>query len=127
MIDPIAQDMPVTLPNGLVNVTELESVFVDISVNTSRIASKTMKVTDIITANEPEGYEVNVMTMQLTVTVRGPIDEVSQLTEDDVWAVIDASSLREGTQSVPVTIEVSGDGSVAAIGQYSAAVSLVKE
>ena len=67
------------------------------------------------------------MTMQLTVTVRGPIDEVNQLTEEDVWAVIDASSLREGTQSVPVTIEVSGDGSVAAIGQYSAAVSLVKE
>lgn len=127
LIDPIAQDMPVTLPNGLVNVAELESVFVDVSVNTSRIASKTLRVTDIVTANEPAGYTVNVMTMQLTVTVRGPIDQVNSLSEDDVWAVIDASNLREGTQSVPVTIEVGGSGSVAAIGQYSAAVSLVKE
>lgn len=126
-IDPIAQDIPVALPNGLVNVTELENVFVDISVNTTRIGSKTLRVTDIVTVNEPEGYNVNVMTMQLTVTVRGPIDEVNALEAEDLQAVIDASSLHEGTQSAPVAIEVSGGGTVAAIGQYSAAVSLVKE
>lgn len=126
-IDPIAQDIPVALPNGLVNVTELENVFVDISVNTARIGSKTLRVTDIVTVNEPDGYTVNVMTMQLTVTVRGPIDEVNALEAEDLQAVIDASSLHEGTQSAPVTIEVSGGGTVAAIGQYSAAVSLVKE
>lgn len=126
-IDPIAQDIPVALPNGLVNVTELENVFVDISVNTTRIGSKTLRVSDIVTVNEPDGYTVNVMTMQLTVTVRGPIDEVNDLEAEDLQAVIDASALHEGTQSAPVTIEVSGGGTVAAIGQYSAAVSLVKE
>lgn len=123
----ISEDLPVTMPNGLVNVTELESVHVNLSINTKRIGTKNVRVTDFVTINNREGYSADVMTVQLTVTLRGPIEEVEALTADDVRAVIDVNELHEGTQSVPVTIEVYGSDSVAAVGEYTAAVSLTQD
>ena len=123
----ISEDLPVTMPNGLVNVTELESVHVNVSINSGRIATKNVRVTEFVTVNDRDGYTANVMTVQITVTLRGPIDAVEAITEDDVRAVIDVNDLHEGTQSVPVTIEVTGSDSVAAVGEYTAAVSLTQD
>ena len=126
LVDPVSEDLPVTLPNGLVNVRELESVRVNVSINTNRVATTTVRVTEFEPIHVPDGLEADVMTVQLSVTIRGPVDEVEEITADDVRAVVDLTGLSEGTQSVPVTIEIASGSSVAAIGEYSAAVSLTR-
>lgn len=124
---PISEDLPVTMPNGLVNVTELETVHVNLSINTNQVGTKNVRVTDFVTINDRDGYTASVMTVQLTVTLRGPIDEIEEITSEDVQAVIDVDALHEGTQSVPVTIRVIGSDNVAAVGEYTAAVSLTQD
>ena len=127
LTESISEDMPVTLPNGLVNVRELESVRVNVSINTNRVATDTVRITDFVVINEPDGLTADVMTVQLSVTIRGPVDEVDQIDASDIRAVVDVDGLSEGTQSVPVTIEIAGSTGVAAIGDYSAAVNLTQE
>ncbi len=127
LVDAVSEDMPVTLPNDLVNVAELESVRVNVSINANRVATETIRVTEFVPENVPDGLTADVMTVQLSVAIRGPVDQVEQITADDIRAVVDLSGLSEGTQSVPVTIEIAGGGDVAAIGEYSAAVSLTRE
>lgn len=106
---------------------KLESVRVNVSINANRVATETIRVTEFVPENVPDGLTADVMTVQLSVAIRGPVDQVEQITADDIRAVVDLSGLSEGTQSVPVTIEIAGGGDVAAIGEYSAAVSLTRE
>ena len=127
LTDAISEEMPITLPNGLVNVRELETARVNVSINTDRISTDTVRVTQFSVINEPDGLDADVMTVQLSVTLRGPTDSVADVEPSDVRAIVDVEGLNAGTQSVPVTIEIVGHSDVAAIGDYSAAVNLTTE
>ena len=127
LVNSVSEDMPVTLPNDVINVTELETVRVNISINTNKLSTKMVRATNFEVINVPEGYTADVMTVQLSVTLRGPIEEINRISEGNITVVIDASSLHEGTQSVPAVIEISGGGSVGSIGEYTAVVSLTQE
>ncbi len=85
-----------------------------------------MRLTDFWTVNRPQGYDVNVLSMQLMVKVRGPKEAVTRLTGENLRAVVDASSLNEGIQSVPVSIEISGAAGVQTLGEYAVSVSLTR-
>ena len=66
----------------------------------------------------------NVLTIRIPVTIRGPIAAVERISAENVRAVIDASALNLGAQNVPVTIEITGSGGAAALGAYSAVITL---
>ncbi len=128
LVEPVSEDLPVSIPNSdLVNVSGLETVRVNLSINTNQLATKTVRVTDCVTVGLQDGYAVEVMTVQIPVTIRGPIDEINRITADDVTAVVDVSALNVGTQNVPVSIEIRNADASAALGEYSAVVSLTRE
>ncbi|MCI8526011.1 MAG: hypothetical protein HFF17_08835 [Oscillospiraceae bacterium] len=125
LMEPMTEDVPVTLPNDeLINVADLSTVHVDVRINSNRLSTKTVEVTEFSVVNKPDGFDTNVLTIRIPVTIRGPIAAVERISAENVRAVIDASALNLGAQNVPVTIEITGSGGAAALGAYSAVITL---
>lgn len=124
--DSVSETQPVVLPNDLVNISDLQTANVYFEIDENRLSTKSVRVTDFWTINKPQGYDVNVLSMQLMVKVRGPKDAVSRLTGENLRAVVDASGLNEGVQSVRVSIEISGAAGVQTLGEYAISVSMAR-
>lgn len=127
VVEPFDETLPIVLPDDLVNISELQTARVHVEIDENMFATKNIRVTDFWPINRPEGYQVDVLSVQLMVQVRGPKDVVSRITGENLRAIVDAADLNEGTQSVPVSIEISGAAGVAALGEYNASVSLTRE
>lgn len=122
--EPVDETLPVALPNDLVNISDLQTAKVHLELDENRLSSKSVRVTDFWTVNKPRGYDVKVLSMQLMVKVRGPKAAVTRMTGENLRGVVDASSLNEGIQSVPISIEISGAAGVQTLGEYSVSVSV---
>ena len=50
----------------------------------------------------PEGLEVELITQELNLQVRGPAEQIAKLTADDVMVVVDFTGAEVGTATFPV-------------------------
>ena len=85
----------INLPEGVTNQTGVSEVVVTVRFNGLRI--KDFVVDNIEMTNVPEGMVAEIINANLTVRVRGPESEISQLTEDDISVVVDFSAAEAGT------------------------------
>lgn len=122
--EPVDETVAIVLPDTLVNISDLQTANVRIEIDESRLSTKNVRLTDFWTVNRSPEYYVDVLTVQLMVRVRGPKETVSRITSENLRALIDASGLNLGTQSVPVTIEIVGASGAAALGTYTASVTM---
>lgn len=127
VVEPFDETLPIVLPDDLVNISELQTARVHVEIDENMFSTKNIRVTDFWPVNKPEGYQVDVLSVQLMVRVRGPKNVVSRITGENLRAIVDAANLNEGTQSVPVSIEISGAAGVAALGEYNASVTMTRE
>ena len=68
------------------------------------------------------------MTSQLIVSLRGPIDQVSKVSANNIRAVADLSNYtKPGTYEVPVTIYIDGYSAVGVLETRTITVSLTME
>ncbi len=114
----------VELSPELTNVSGITEVNVTVSVQ--GLATRTMKVSNIEIINKPEGYEAQAITQSCSVLIRGPEEEVSQITESQLRIVADLSSTdpSTGSRTVPVKVYLDGSSSVGVVGEYAISVSL---
>ena len=54
--------------------------------------------------NVPEGLEAEIINASLSVKVRGPAAEVNNLTEEDIFVVVDFANAEIGTATYKATI-----------------------
>lgn len=99
------QKFPLTLPEGVTNQTGVSEVSVTIRFNGLR--SKEFVVDNIEMINVPEGMTAEIINASLTVRVRGPEEEISKLTENDISAVVDFSEAEAGTATYKAVIQIS--------------------
>jgi len=85
----------INLPDNVTNLSGVTEVIVTIRFPT--LSVKTLTITDIQAVGVPEGMEVELRTEALTVTVRGPRDLMSRLTEENVRAEVDFSTAQAGS------------------------------
>lgn len=97
----------ISLPEGVTNQTGVAEVTV--KVQFTGLKTREITIDNIQGINVPEGMEVEIISANLTVKVRGPIAEVDKLTEEDITAVVDFSSAELGTATYKATINF-GDG-----------------
>ena len=114
---------PIELPAGITNRTGLEEITVTIKF--PELLMKTFTVTQITPVGVPAGYEADVVTQALPVTVRGPRELVEKMTEKDITINVDFSGEQPGTftASANVTMDTAYS-SVGAIGTYSVSATL---
>ena len=82
-------------------------------------------VSNIRTVNPPEGYNVDVVTQSVLVTVRGPAEELEKIDTSQFQVVADLSDLTgEGSRQVRAKVYLNGTSTVGVIGEYTVLVNI---
>ena len=107
--------IPIKLPEGITNETGVNEVKVDVKF--PELTTKELTVTNIQPINIPDGLDVQIITKQLELLLRGPKDAVESVKADNISVTVDFSGEQPGTASVKALITVSIPG-VGAVGTY---------
>jgi len=106
---------PIKLPEGITNETGVNEVKVDVKL--PKLSTKELTVKNIQAINVPNGLEVQIITKQLELRLRGSADALEAVTADNITVTVDFSGEQAGTASVKAQITVSVPG-VGAVGTY---------
>lgn len=100
--------LDIGLPSGVTNMSAVSSATVTLDL--PELASKTLTINreNIKLVNVPEGMEAELLAQVLTITVRGPHEQIMRLGELDVTAIIDFAGAEPGTSYRRVNV-VLGD------------------
>ena len=100
----VASDMNKTftipLEEGITNLTGISEVTATITLK--GLSTKDFLIREISVVNVPEGLEVELITQELNLRVRGPADQIAKLTLGDVMVVVDFTGAEIGTATFPV-------------------------
>lgn len=127
-IDNNVFNFEVILPTGITNTDHIESVAVEF--DTTGMVEKSFYVTNLQVLNAPVGYDVTLLTKQLSnVRVVGPKEIVDKLTGKDIVGEIDLSDrkISSGQIEMPVSLQLPNKGAVWAVGDEYTAVVNIKE
>lgn len=110
----------IVLPEGVTSTEELEEAHYFISFKD--IDTAQLNVTNIDILNPPDNVVIEIESMLVVVTVRGPKESLKSLSPDDITLVanLDGLNIKNGRQIVSATavIDESAEG-VAALSDYS--------
>ena len=94
----------VALPEGITNLTGVNEVTAEVTFH--GLTTKEMTVAQIEAVNVPEGLEVELITEKLTVTLRGPTEQISKVTPEDVTAIADFTGAEVGTSTFKTSLRL---------------------
>ena len=115
---------PVKLPEGVINLTGVNEV--NVSIDFSGLNTKDFIVDNIRVIGVPSGLEYELVTKQLTVTVRGPVNDINQMTAEDLMVTADITGKTPGTLilNAAVTTKDPAYADEGALGTISVSVTL---
>ncbi len=96
-----------TLPEGVTNQTGVTEVTV--SIRFLGLITREFTVENIQSINVPEGLAAEIINANLTLKVRGPIEEINRLTAEDITATVDFSAAEIGTSTYKAAITFGED------------------
>lgn len=114
----------VPIDNDLRNTTGVTEAKVTVEI--VGLETRSFKVTNISCANVTEGYQAEIITQSLDVTLRGSPDSLSQIKDENIRAVADLTDVNEstGTYMPKVRIYVDGFTDVGAIGENTITIEI---
>lgn len=116
-------EFPITLPEGVKNLTGVTEVNVEVQLN--GLASREFTVQNIQSINVPEGMAAELITEKLTLVVRGPSAQVALLTTEDITVTVDFANAELGTSTFRAGVRfASGFESLGALRIESVSASL---
>lgn len=118
--------IPVPLDDELENLSGTTEVKITIKVK-KRVENQVFSATHIQTINEPEGWDVEIVTKELSVEIRGTQKLMDELKEENIRVVVDLQNINliPGPQTVPVKIAIDSAGSKSEIGEMSSNYTVV--
>lgn len=90
----------IPLEEGITNLTGISEITATITLK--GLSTKEFLIREISVVNVPEGLEVELITQELTILVRGPSAQIARLTDADVTVVVDFTDAEIGTSTFPV-------------------------
>lgn len=118
------QILPIKLPEGITNETGMTEAKVQIAF--PKLGLKELTIRNIQAINVPQGMEVQLITQQLELTLRGPLGIIESVTEENVTVTVDFGQEQIGTASVKAQITVNIEG-VGAVGTYNVTATVKKK
>lgn len=118
---------PINLPTGVENLTGVEEVTVNVNFND--LQARTFHITEFDLLNIPEGLDVTLITKALQVTVRGPADQISGLTQEDLQVHVNLAGATLGSAKdfiANIIIDSAFPG-VGAVGTYEVTATVVEK
>lgn len=114
----------IPLPNDTDNLSGVTTATVGLEFTGLSTASFTVYNLEYI--NCPEGYEAEIMTLGIPVTIRAPEDTLAQISANNLRAVADLTDITV-TSKVPTIVYVDGYSDAGAVGDYTMTVVMTEE
>lgn len=109
---------PIALPEGVTNQTGVSEVKVTVSL--AGLITKDFTIEDFRKLNVPEGMEAEIINANLTVKLRGTAEQISAMTEEDLYAEVDFVNAEAGTATYRARVVMADpNSSVGALGSYT--------
>ena len=98
--------MEIVLPSGVTNMSAVNNTTVTLHYPDLAVKTFTVDREKIQLLNVPEGMEVELLAQVLTITVRGPLEQISQLQESDLDVSVDFAGAEPGTSYRRVSVKL---------------------
>ena len=119
-------NMTIPVPEGVSIISGITSAKVTVSM--SGLDTRIVQTSDIELINTPEWIRnVDLVTQALEVRIRGASDTMKLVQDQDVYVIVDLSTLdegAEGTRTLVATVGVRGFADVGAVGEYQVVVNI---
>ena len=118
--------VPIPIPSGSTSVSGETEATITIKFKEG-IATETFEVTNISLIHEPtDGRIVTVVSNTMEVTLRGPAEELAEISPYNIRVIGDLADVEaeSGSYAVPATVYVDGAENVGAIGTYQVTVRI---
>ena len=119
-------NMTIPVPEGVSIISGITSAKVTVSM--SGLDTRIVQTSDIELINTPEWISnVELVTQALEVRIRGASDTMKLVQDQDVYVIVDLSTLdegAEGTRTLVATVGVRGFADVGAVGEYQVVVNI---
>ena len=107
----------IVLPDNVSNKTGIGTA--DVSIRIVGLDVTKLSVSNIEVINQPAGFDIELITQTVDITLRGPSDEISAVQADNVRIVADLSSIKgTGVFDVDANIYIDGYQHIGEIGNY---------
>lgn len=118
-------EFAINLPSGLDNLSGKTSA--KVAVKFPELKTVNIAVTDFAALNVPEDMEVEFITQELSVSIRGPKDIVQKLTAEHVSVTVDFANAEAGTFTLKANVVIDNSiKGVGAMGTYSVSATLAE-
>ena len=116
----------VPLADELMNLSGITEVRVTITVK-KHVVSQIFAATKIQYINNPEGWNIDIVTKEVSVEIRGTQELMEELTAENIRVVADLENINRapGQYTVPVNIRLDSEGSSSEIGAMNSNYSIV--
>lgn len=119
-------DMPITLPEGVTNLSNITEA--KVSIQFSGLGIKSFEVENIEAVNVPEELEAEIIEKKLTVFLRGPAADLVDITQEDITVRVDFTDAVAGTSTFRATVYFSEEfKTLGAIRSYSVTASVTEK
>lgn len=118
--------VPIPLEDGLENLSGTAEVKITVHIR-KRVVSQIFGATHIQPINVPEGWEVDIVTKELPVEIRGTQKLIDELIEENIRVVVDLQTitLAPGRYTMPARIALDNAVSKSEIGEMSSNYTVV--
>ena len=107
----------IVLPDNVSNKTGIGTA--EVSVRIVGLDITKLSVSNIEVINQPAGFDIELITQTVDITLRGPSEEISEVQADNVRIVADLSSVKAtGVFDVDANIYIDGYQHIGEIGSY---------
>jgi hypothetical protein len=116
----------ITMPAGVSNVTGVTELEVTVEL-LQQLDIRTFTVTQIRLENVPGNRHVKLVTQVITVRIRGTAEALANLKPEDIVVIVDCSDVSDMTNmTTPLnaTIQIGGESSAGAVGEYQVIVEI---
>ena len=118
--------LPITLPEGVTNLSNITQADVDIQF--SGLMVKSFEVENIEAVNVPEELEAEIIEKKLTIILRGPAADLMKITEEDIVIRADLAGAVVGTSTFKATVHFGEEFSmIGAVRSYSVTANVVEK
>ena len=118
--------LPVTLPEGVTNLSNISQA--DVEIQFSGLMVKSFEVENIEAINVPENLEVEIIEEKLTVILRGPAADLMKITEEDIVIRADFTDAVPDTSTFKATVHFGEEFStIGAVRSYSVTANVVEK
>ena len=118
--------MPITLPEGVTNLSNITEA--KVKIRFSGLIVKSFEIEKIEAVNVPDELEAEIIEKKMTVILRGPAADLMKITEEDITIRADFTGAVAGTSTFKATVHFGEEFSaIGAIRSYSVTANVIEK